>query len=325
MYDVVIIGAGPGGMSAAVYATRANLKVLILEKSMPGGQMVNIREVENFIGFGQIKGSQLALKMLKHCEDLDIEIAYQKVERVEDAGDVKHIYVEDREDPIESLAVIIAVGSTRRQLKIPGEEEFSERHISWCAICDGYRFKNQRVAVIGGGVSAVDQSIYLSGIAKEVSILTDHDLTAEAMACDYVRTLENVTVYPHKIVTSFAGEDGNFHGVEYFDKDGDQEKKLLVCDGVFEYIGADPATECVRNLDICDEHGYIYVDPRMATRTPGIYAAGDCVLKVLRQVSTACGDGATAAHEVSSYLAGLKKKATPAAHLPHEEKPRVEI
>lgn len=309
MYDVVIIGAGPAGMTAAVYATRANLKTLVLEKAMPGGQVVNIREIENFVGFGKIKGSELALQMLQDCNHFGIEIRYETVVKVENQGDIKEIYLEDQKEPIKSLAVIVAVGSTRRELHIPGEDQFRESHISWCAICDGYRFKNQRVAVIGGGRSAVDQSIYLSGIAKEVSIMTDYDLTAEPMACDYVRSLHNVTLYPYKKVEAFAEKDGEFLGIEYSDKEGDPAKKLLACDAVFEYIGADPATEIVCDLDICDSDGYIQTDSHMATAVPGIYAAGDCIVKVLRQVSTSCGDGATAAHEVANYLQGIKQKA----------------
>lgn len=309
MYDLVIIGAGPAGMTAAIYGVRADLKVLLLDKLAPGGQVTGTNEVENYPGLGKINGAELAMKMFMHCQELGVEFDYKTVTQVEDLGDVKKLHVVESDEPIETKSVIVAVGSNRRTLEVPGEETFSGSNISWCAICDGAKYRDKDVVVVGGGNSAVDEGTYLAGIVHSLNIITDYDLTADPISCDHLRCLDNVTVHPYKAVQEFvANEDGSFKGVRFADKDTGDNEQIIECDGVFEYIGAVPATDAIKDLGITDRLGYIEADAHMATKVPGIFGAGDCIQKHLRQISTACADGAIAAQEAAAYIQDLARQ-----------------
>lgn len=308
-YDLVIIGAGPAGMTAAIYGVRANLKVLMLDKLSPGGQVVNTNEVENYPALGKINGAELAMKMFEHSQELGAEFDYKTVKKIEDAGKVKRIYCEEEDEIIEATAVIISSGTRPRMLKIPGENQFAGSSISWCAICDGAKYRDKNVVVIGGGNSAVDEGTYLATITKSLTIVTDFDLTADPVSCDYLRGLDNVTVYPYKIVSEFVEENGKLKGVKFSDKETGANETVVECDGVFEYIGLIPTTEFISDLGITNKFGYIETNERMETSIPGIYGAGDCISKFLRQISTACSDGAIAAQEVGAYIKKLKREA----------------
>lgn len=307
-YDLVVIGAGPAGMTAAIYGVKANLKVLLLEKLAPGGQMINTNEIENYPGVGKVNGAELAMKMFEHTQELGVDFDYRTVTKIEDSGDIKYIYTEEDDTAIEALTVIIATGTRPRTLGIPGEAEFKGSAISWCAICDGAKYRDKDVVIIGGGNSAVDEGIYLASLVKSLTIITDFDLTADPVSADYLRSLPNVTVHTYKRVTEFVGENGQFTGVKFVDKETGANEQLIHCDGVFEYIGAVPQTEFLKENNLLDDYGFIKTNDRMVTTIPGIFGAGDCITKHLRQVVTATSDGAIAAQEVADYIKQLKRK-----------------
>lgn len=300
-YDLVIIGSGPAGMTAAIYGARADLKVLMLDKLAPGGQIINTNEIQNYTGVGTINGAELAMNMFTHTQELNVEFDYGTVCSIEADGDVKKIHIEEDPDKvIECKAVIIATGTTNRKLNIEKEEQFIGNGISFCAICDGAFYAGKDVVVIGGGNSAVEESIYLASMVKSLTIVTMFDLTADPIACDKLRSLDNVKVYPYQDVLEFLG-DTSLEGI-HFKSTKTGEETTLKCDGVFEYIGLLPVTDFVKDLGITNDYGYIEVNEKMETKIPGVYGAGDCITKNLRQVITACADGAIAAQEASRYI-----------------------
>lgn len=300
-YDLVIIGSGPAGMTAAIYGARADLKVLMLDKLAPGGQIINTNEIQNYTGVGTINGAELAMNMFNHTQELNVEFDYGTVCKIDADGDVKKIHIEEDPDKvIECKAVIIATGTTNRKLNIDKEEQFIGNGISFCAICDGAFYAGKDVVVIGGGNSAVEESIYLASMVKSLTIVTMFDLTADPIACDRLRSLDNVKVYPYQDVLELLG-DTSLEGI-HFKSTKTGEETTLKCDGVFEYIGLLPVTDFVKDLGITNDYGYIEVNEKMETKIPGVYGAGDCITKNLRQVITACADGAIAAQEASRYI-----------------------
>ena len=300
-YDLVIIGSGPAGMTAAIYGARANMKVLLLDKLAPGGQIVNTNEIQNYTGTGTINGAELAMNMFMHTQELNVEFDYCTVNRVEDKGDVKVIHIdEDPDRLIETKTVIIATGNKPRRLNVENEEKFIGNGISFCAICDGAYYAGKDVVVCGGGNSAVEESIYLAEIVNHLTVVTLFDLTADPIACDKLRAMENVDVYPYQDIKEFLG-DTSLEGIRFASTENGEERTVK-CDGVFEYIGLAPVTDFVKDLGITNRFGFIEVNEKMETKIPGIYGAGDCVTKNLRQVITACADGAIAAQECSRYV-----------------------
>ena len=298
LYDVVIIGSGPAGMTAAIYAARANLKVLMIDKLAPGGQIINTQEIGNYTGIPSINGAELAIQMYQHTQELDVEFLSKEVIKISDDKDIKTVYFED--DKIECKSIIIATGTKPRKLNVEGEIDFAGNGISWCAICDGAQYQGKDVVVIGGGNSAVEESLYLSEIAKSVTIITLFDLTADAIACDKLRARTNVSIYPFQEDIKFYG-DSNLEKVTCRDKKTNEVRSFLA-DGVFEYIGLEPTTGCFKDLGILNQMGYVQTNEMMHTNILGIFAAGDCINKRLRQVITACADGAIAAQEASRYV-----------------------
>lgn len=307
-YDLVVIGAGPAGMTAAIYGVRANLKVLMLDRLAPGGQIINTNEIENYPGAGKVNGAELAFKMFEHTQELGVEFDYRTVTKIVNKEDVKQIYTEEDDTVIEALTVIVATGTRPRTLNVPGEEEYKGSAISWCAICDGGKYRDKDVVIIGGGNSAVDEGTYLASITKSLSIVTDFDLTADPISSNYLHSLPNVTVYPYKRVVEFVGEGGQLEGVKIVDKESGDSEQVVKCDGVFEYIGAIPSTEFLQDLNILEGHGFIEANEHMETKVPGIFGAGDCISKHLRQVVTATSDGAIAAQEAAAYIKALKRQ-----------------
>lgn len=298
-YDVAIIGAGPAGMTAAIYAARANLKVLLLDKLAPGGQVVNTFEIQNYTGMGRINGAELAIKMFEHTQELGVDFDYCTVNAIQSKGNMKKLICEEGQS-IEAMAVIIATGTKPRMLGVPGELNFAGATISWCAICDGPHYRNKKVIVIGGGNSAVEEAIYLASLAEEVTVVTIFNLTADPIACDKLRALPNVKVYEYYDILEFLGTD-KFDGLRAKStKTG--EELTVQADGAFEYIGLKPTAEAFNELGILNQYGYIETDAFMATKVPGIYGAGDITSKHLRQVITACSDGAIAAQAVANYI-----------------------
>lgn len=304
-FDILVIGAGPAGMTAAIYASRANMSVLMLDRLAPGGQMINTNEIENYTGAGKINGAELSMKMFEHTQDLDVQFDYKTIKKIENDESFQTVFCKEDDTVIKSKAIIIATGTIPRQLGVPGEDLFSGSSISWCAICDGTQYRDKDVVVIGGGNSAVEESIYLAGITTSLTIITMFDLTADPKACDQLRSMSNVKVYPFQEILEFTGKD-SLKGVRFKSTQKDATERYVKCDGVFEYIGLKPTTENFKNLDILDEFDFIPVDDEMQTNRKGIYAAGDVTAKKLRQVVTACSDGAIAANAASKYVENLK-------------------
>jgi len=306
-YDIVIIGAGPAGMTAAIYAKRANMNIIILDKLAPGGQILNTNEIRNYTGAGTINGADLAIKMLEHTMELGVEMDYATVTGIKDENGIKRILCEEEDKEFTGRAVIIATGTKARSLHIPGEEKYAGTGISWCAICDGPAYRDKDVVVIGGGNSAAEESLYLTGMVHKLSIVTMLDLTADPVVCQSLRENEKVTIFPYQEVLEFYGEDKKIKGVRFKSAKTGQEN-TVACDGVFEYIGQAPMTEPFRNLGIVNSYGYIKADGSMSTAQSGIFAAGDCIEKHLRQVITACSDGAIAAQEAAKFVKANRRQ-----------------
>ena len=281
------------------------MNVLLLDKLAPGGQIINTNEIQNYPGVGTINGAELAYQMFEHTQQFEnIAFDYGTVKEILDEGKVKKVLCEEDDKEFTAKAIILATGTRPRCLDIPGEDKFRGNGISWCAICDGAQYRDKDVVVIGGGNSAVEESIFLAGIVKSLTIVTMFDLTADPMACDKLRAMDHVTVYPYQDILDFTG-DTKLTGV-HFKSTKTGEENTVSCDGVFEYIGLTPTTEFLKDLGVLNQFGYVEVDEKMHTKVEGVYGAGDCVTKNLRQVITACADGAIAAQEASHYVQNLE-------------------
>lgn len=307
VYDVVIVGAGPAGMTASIYAVRANLKTLLLDRLAPGGQMINTNEIENYTGCGKLSGAELAVKMFEHTQELGVEFDYKSVKRVTDAGAFKLVACEEDDAVYKARSVILATGTVPRRLGVPGEDRFVGSGISWCAICDGAQYRGKDVVVIGGGNSAVEESLYLSEICNKVTIVTMLDLTADPKACAQLRARDNVDIHIWQDILEFTGED-TLTGVRFKGNKDDACERYVSCDGVFEYIGFQATSEIFKNLGITDRAGCIQVDSHMKTSVPGVFGAGDITAKHLRQIVTSTADGAVAANSASAYVKSLNNE-----------------
>jgi len=299
LYDVLIIGAGPAGITAAIYAKRANLKVAMFEKDTPGGQLSKYNEIENYTGAKKVAGYELATMMIDHAYDLDIEVLYDEVTKVELDGNVKKVITPGQ--TYEAKAVIVATGNVPRRLGVENEDELAMNGISWCAICDGPLYKGRKVVVIGGGNSAVEEASYLATLATHVTVVQNlSDLTADKKAQDILKSMKNVDIKYSTVVSKFLKDDKGLTGVVIKSEDGKEE--TVTADGVFEYVGLTPVTDMVKDLGITNAYGYIETDEKMQTKVEGVYAAGDVIVKQIRQVVTAAADGAIAAQNLLRYL-----------------------
>jgi thioredoxin-disulfide reductase len=300
MYDTIIIGAGPAGMTAALYAARSNLKVALLERGIPGGQMNNTADIENYPGYANISGPELAEKMFEPLENLGVEHLFGLVEKIEDRGNFKEIITED--ERFEAKTVIIASGANHRHLGVPGEEDYNSRGVSYCAVCDGAFFRDEDLLVVGGGDSAVEEAIFLTRFAKSVTIVHRRDeLRAQKVLQDRAFANEKIRFVWDSVVESIHGDERKVTGVTFKNvKTGETSQAEF--GGIFIYVGLDPVSEFAADLGITDEAGWILTDHQMKTSVAGIYAVGDVRLKDLRQITTAVGDGAIASQEAYKYL-----------------------
>ena len=304
-YDVVIIGAGPGGMTAALYASRSNLDTLILERGMPGGELINTAEVENYPGFDMILGPELADKMYKSSLRFGAKHVYGDITGIKQDG-AYHV-VESGKKSYKTKSVIIATGSKYRKLGVPGEEEYAGRGVSYCAVCDGAFFRNKKLAVIGGGDSAVEEGTYLTQFAEVDIIHRRDELRAQKILQDRAHKNEKVDFIWDSVVEEIIGDDMKVTGVKIKNtKTG--ESKIHPVDGVFPYIGILPQTDAFLDLNITDEEGWIVTNDFMETEVPGILAVGDVRKKTLRQITTAVGDGAEAGNRVFHYVESWNEK-----------------
>ena len=300
MYDTIIIGAGPAGMTAALYAARSNLKVALLERGIPGGQMNNTADIENYPGYANISGPELAEKMFEPLENLGVEHLFGLVEKIEDRGDFKEIITED--ERFEAKTVIVASGANHRHLGVPGEEDYNSRGVSYCAVCDGAFFRDEDLLVVGGGDSAVEEAIFLTRFAKSVTIVHRRDeLRAQKVLQDRAFANEKIRFVWDSVVESIHGDERKVTGVTFKNvKTGETSQADF--GGIFIYVGLDPVSEFAADLGITDEAGWILTDHQMKTSVAGIYAVGDVRQKDLRQITTAVGDGAIASQEAYKYL-----------------------
>ncbi|WDT51580.1 thioredoxin-disulfide reductase [Lactiplantibacillus plantarum] len=305
-YDVIIIGAGPAGMTAALYASRANLSVLLLDRGIYGGQMNNTAAIENYPGFKSVLGPDLAKDMYESATQFGAEYAYGSVESVEDLGDVKIVTTDS--DTFETKALVIGTGSEYRKLGVTGEDTYGGRGVSYCAVCDGAFFRNKHVVVVGGGDSAIEEGTYLTQLADKVTVIHRRDqLRAQQILQDRAFANPKMEFVWNSNVTEIIGDDKKVTGVKVNNNKTGEDSEIAV-DGVFIYVGINPITKPFSNLGITDENGWIETNDHMETKVPGIFAVGDVRKKDLRQVATAVGEGGTAGQGVYTYITALGDK-----------------
>lgn len=303
IYDIVIIGGGPAGYTAALYGARAGLSVVTVEKMNIGGQMTETGDIDNYPGFDQgIDGITLGMKMQAGAERFGAETLYDEVTEVKLSGDVKEVHTAFS-GVIFGKTVVIATGASPRRLGLDGEEAFVGQGIHYCAHCDGRFYQGKTVAVIGGGNTAVGDALYLSNLAEKVYIIHRRDsYRASAVLVDSLKNKENIEEVLMATTTELI-TDGSIKGIRVTDKDG--ERDILV-DGIFVSIGRVPSTSLFDGLLKLDDNGYIAAGEDTKTSLAGVFAAGDVRSKNLRQVITAAADGAVAAHEAGEYLVKAK-------------------
>ncbi|MBE6809637.1 MAG: FAD-dependent oxidoreductase [Ruminococcaceae bacterium] len=297
MYDIIVIGGGPAGLTAAVYARRANKSVLVIEKGSFGGQITFSPKVENIPGFSEVTGNEFAEKLVEQALGLDAEVECAEVLEIK-LGDVKTVVTDSGN--FEAKTVIIATGAKHRMLGLPREEEFVGEGISFCAVCDGAFYAGRDVAVIGGGNSALQEAILLADLANKVYVVQNLDfLTGEQKLQEKLSAKENVEIILGHTVKGIIG-DTTLTGITIADSN-DNEKQLDI-DGMFVAIGLIPQNEAFEGIINLDECGYVTSDENCLTNADGIFVAGDCRSKKIRQVATAAADGAVAALAACDYL-----------------------
>lgn len=299
VYDVIIIGAGPAGLTAAVYASRANLQTLMIERGVPGGQMMNTADIENYPGFSSITGPDLSQKMFAHAQQFGAVYQYGDVKGITTEGNVKIVHTS--KDTFRAKAVIVATGTEYKKLGVKGESLLSGRGVSYCAVCDGAFFKQKEIVVIGGGDSAVEEALYLTRYASQVTLIHRRDsLRAQPILQKRLFDHPRIDIVWESVVTEIEGNE-KVSGVQ-IQNIKTNETRTLPCDGVFIYVGMNPLTEPVQETGITNTVGWIETNDSMETRIPGVFAAGDCRNKTLRQVVTATGDGSLAAQQAQHYI-----------------------
>ena len=299
--DLVIIGGGPAGLTAYLYAARARLNCVLVEKLSPGGQVLVTDLVENYPGFPEpLSGFELMDRFLAQVKKLGLQTINGEVVRLETEGDLKKIVFSDGR-VLETRAVIIATGARPNRLGVPGEKELTGKGVSYCATCDGPFFRDQEVAVVGGGNTAVQEAIFLTRFAKRVYLIHRRDqLRAQKILQERALANEKITIFWNRVVEEILGQD-QVEGVRLRNVKTGEEETLKV-QGVFIFVGISPQSEFVKGLLPLDEKGFIITDCEMRTEVPGVFAAGDVRSKACRQIVTAAGDGATAAYMAEHYL-----------------------
>lgn len=306
IYDVAIIGAGPAGMTAAVYASRSNLSVCLIERGIPGGQMANTEEIENYPGFESILGPDLSTKMFDHARKFGAEYQYGDVKGVNKTENgMFAIQLGNKE--VKSHTVIIGTGTQYKNLHVKGESELRGRGVSYCAVCDGAFFKEKELIVVGGGDSAVEEAIYLTRFASKVTIVHRRDkLRAQEIIQKRAFENEKIQFIWNQTVEEIKGENKVSSVVLKNVQSGETQE--VNCEGVFVYVGMNPLSQPFQHLGITNQEGYIVTDGLMRTSIEGLYAVGDIREKTLRQIVTATGDGSIAGQEVYHYIEMLKEK-----------------
>ncbi|WP_079527100.1 thioredoxin-disulfide reductase [Halobacillus hunanensis] len=303
IYDVIIAGAGPAGMTAAVYTSRANLDTLMIERGIPGGQMANTEDVENYPGFDHILGPDLSNKMFDHAKKFGAEYAYGDIKEVIEGKEYKTVVAGNKE--YKTRALIITTGAQYKALGVEGEKELGGRGVSYCAVCDGAFFKEKELVVVGGGDSAVEEGVYLTRFADKVTIVHRRDeLRAQKILQDRAFDNDKIEFIWDTVVKEINDEDGKVGSVTLYNKKTNEEYEFDT-NGVFIYIGLIPLSKPFESLGVTNEQGYIETDEKMETKVPGVFAAGDIREKELRQIVTATGDGSIAAQSAQNYIENL--------------------
>jgi thioredoxin reductase (NADPH) len=303
MYDMVIVGAGAAGLTAALYGVRAGMQVIVFEKMGVGGQIILTDTVENYPGFTSISGPDLMDKFESHVKKFGVDIRYEEVTGVK--KNKKGFAITTDEEKYETIAIVIATGSQPRKLHVDGEAEFIGKGVSYCAVCDGPFFKEKEVAVIGGGDAAVKEALYLAQIVKKVTIIHRRDkLRAEKILQDQAFANDKIDFIWNSIVDHINGKD-KFDGITIKDVNNPNQKSKLDVGGVFVYIGHIPNTKFI-DLVKKKEGGFITTDDCLLTSQQGIFAAGDCRDTCLRQIATCVGDGALAAYHAGEWVERVK-------------------
>ncbi len=294
MFDTIIIGSGPAGMSAAIYLCRANKKVLIIEKEAPGGQMTRTDVIENYPGFKKVAGADLAYQMYDQVVELGAEFAFEEVIGLEKN---EHFKVITQDGAYEAKTVIYATGNTNKLLNVPGERKLRGKGISFCAVCDGGLYKGKDVFVIGDNKSAFEESVYLAGICKNVKLVTkEKEIDEEAL--NIIKKSNNIEILFDTKVLEFIGTK-ELEQIKVLKED---QEIIYDASCAFLYLGFIPSSNSIENLNVLDSEGYIEVDKEFKTNIPGVFAAGDCLKKTLKQISTAVSDGAIAATSAIKFL-----------------------
>ena len=297
MYDIIVVGAGPAGLTAALYALRASKSVLVIEQSTFGGQVTFSPKIENYPGIPEMSGNEFADKLLDQVLSMGAEVEMEKVTGISDLGGHKTVFAGNK--AYETKAVIIAVGVRHRQLGLPRENELVGNGVSYCAVCDGAFFKGQTVGVVGGGNSALQEAVLLSDLCEKVYVLQNLPyLTGEKKLVDILESKDNVEFVLEATVAELQGEN-ELSGVKLNTKDGEREISL---NGLFVAIGLEPKNSAFSDVTTLDNNGYFDSDESCVTKSEGIFVAGDCRKKSIRQITTASADGAVAALAACRYI-----------------------
>ncbi|NNL75758.1 MAG: thioredoxin-disulfide reductase [Desulfobacterales bacterium] len=315
LYDLVIIGGGPGGLAAGIYAMRAALKTVLVEMGAPGGQVNNSDSVENWPGDEQISGAELAMKFSLHVQSYGLEIRSDEVIELEPGLEYHTVKLSDG-DMLRSHAVILATGGNPRKLQVPGEDEFYGKGVSYCAVCDGFFFRDKTVVVIGGGDTAAEESLYLAKLAKQVYIVHRRDaLRAGALLRQRVKAECKIEILWNTVVGAIKADEDGVRAVDLKNVQTGEGRELAT-DGVFIFIGFDPNNKLVPAGTNMDANGYVVTDEKCETNLPGIYVIGDLREKYARQIVLSAADGCTSALAAAHYVE--TRKVNEICELPEE-------
>ena len=298
IYDLIIIGAGPAGLAAALYAKRGNLKTLIIEKNAPGGQLININKLHNYPGFNQVDGATLAYIMYEQVNELNVEFDFDEVINVDVVDNLKEVSTLNNKYLAKNI--IVATGTTYANLKVANERKFIGKGISYCAVCDGKLFTNKDIVVVGDSDNALKECLYLATFANKIYLITNNDITTSKYY-DTIKNANNIVEFSNSKIVGLLGND-YIEGVEILiDK---TDRKTLDVSGIFPLIGSLPSNSFLSKYPIFSSNGYMKVDQHFQSEIKGIFGVGDVVDKELRQIVTACADGAIA----GQYIASNKNK-----------------
>ena len=316
IYDLIIIGGGPGGLSAGIYAMRAALKTVLIEMAAPGGQVNNSDSVENWPGDEHISGAELATKFSQHAQSYGLEIVYQEVVKLKPGLDNHSVELANG-SVLQAHAIIVATGGNPRKLNIPGEEDYYGKGVSYCAVCDGFFFRDKTVVVVGGGDTAAEESLYLAKLAKKVYLVHRRDeLRAGALLQQRVKADCNIDILWNSVVTEIKADDDGVTGVRLKDTQTGEQRDLKT-NGVFIFIGFNPNNKLVPAGSKMNADGYVVTDEKCETNSPGIYVIGDLREKYGRQIVLSAADGCTAALAAAHYVE-TRKAISDSCELPQE-------